>query len=149
MLASRDRELLADKKGAQLVSSRVAARALVKTHILSMAYQHSISQYAQMNSEERLESLDVVGKSLLSDDKVRESIFETSTSHPLDSHPPLTVRLQNLCENITADDAKKMIDCEHTSTAFQSWLSKQGALFSEIAQESDAELQEAYVTLNV
>lgn len=101
---SRERELAADKAGAAVTSPRVIATALVKIHAFTGLW-NGLQQAAANALQE--------GKVFINASKVYaeacggnatpktlEGIADTYMSHPTDSHPPLSLRLQSLHASI-------------------------------------------------
>lgn len=101
---SRDRELRADLAGAEVSSPKALATALVK-----------VSLYAQLWSKVRSDNVDRLNKgkiaknlSVTFQDTIRfdvgkataenvfDTLLDTAISHPTDTHPTLSARLQNL-----------------------------------------------------
>ena len=62
-------------------------------------------------------------------------LFEKRTPHPLDSHPPLNIRLGALGQNINADEARNIALVESES-AYAKWFSTRDALFTNLAQQA-------------
>lgn len=99
-LISRDRELEADRAGAEASSGPAMATALVKVHAFSGLWSTIIDTAV---SEIRRGQVYVNASKLFADmvagAATREAlvgISETHTPHPTDSHPPLAVRLAAL-----------------------------------------------------
>ncbi|MCW5978068.1 MAG: M48 family metalloprotease [Bryobacteraceae bacterium] len=97
---SRDRELAADRAGSSITSSRTLAAALVKLHAFTGVWQglqeasaNSLRQGKAFVNASRTYA-EVVGQSAGSE--ALEGIAEVHLSHPTDSHPPLSLRLQSL-----------------------------------------------------
>jgi Zn-dependent protease with chaperone function len=97
---SRSRELLADKAGAEATSARAMAVALVKVHAFSSEWSATVEGTVHELQQQRLRpnlSVSFAETTLAraSAESLR-GIAETSTSHPIDTHPPLAVRLASL-----------------------------------------------------
>jgi Zn-dependent protease with chaperone function len=97
---SRERELKADSIGAKITSPELMAKVLLKVHIYPHAWQ-----YTQEKMKEALEN----GKQLINissffwslcelipSDFMKDDIGKSRTSHPTDSHPPLSERLNSI-----------------------------------------------------
>lgn len=108
---SRSREFQADLAGASITSNTVAARALVKTHVFSQAFNLTIQDSIQNPNINPLDIdlKDTVSARFLSDTKFWGDLFKQSMIHPLDSHPPLSERLVALGEQPDAERAKSII----------------------------------------
>ena len=97
---SRDRELAADQTGAGVTDSQVMATALVKVHAFSGVWAGLQQAAAKAVREGRA----FVNASAVYADAVSRTataealhgITETHLSHPTDTHPPLSARLQSL-----------------------------------------------------
>src|SRR5438128_1604749 len=103
---SRDRELAADQTGAGITSPGHIATALIKLHAFTAIWAQL--REAAVNALRQGKAF--VNASRTYADAVKESavpkafkgIVETHLSHPTDSHPPLSVRLESL--RIRLDD---------------------------------------------
>lgn len=102
---SRDRELEADKAGASVTSAATIASALVKIHAFSGIWQGLQEAAVNALKEGRVF---VNASKTYAEAVVRsaapealEGIATTHMSHPTDSHPPLSVRLQSLQRTIS------------------------------------------------
>lgn len=136
---SRQRELLADKKAAELTSPAIAARALVKIHVLIEAFQQQLHDTVTGATASPLEVslLSVVRAKLAPKPEFWTGLFEKQAPHPLDSHPTLLVRLASLGEAIGPDEARAMAT-EETPSAAAAWLTGREGLFTTIVQEAGA-----------
>ncbi|MBI5771840.1 MAG: M48 family metallopeptidase [Verrucomicrobia bacterium] len=134
---SRQRELLADKKAAELTSPAIAARALVKIHVLIEAFQRQLHDTVTGGTASPLEvSLrSVVRAKLLPQPEFWTELFDKAAPHPLDSHPTLLVRLASLGQAIGPDEARAMA-AEETPSAAAAWLTGREGLFTTIVQEA-------------
>lgn len=96
--ASRGRELLADKKGAELVSSQVLARALIKTHVLAVAHDISLlSSLRQSKANQGYLSLfQIAREKLLHDENFWNELLQGKLSHP-----PLAAMLDSIDQNFS------------------------------------------------
>jgi Zn-dependent protease with chaperone function len=97
---SRERELAADQAGSSITSPKTIAAALVKLHAftgmwegLQLAAANALRQGRAFVNASRTYA-EAVRKSAVPD--ALKGIAETHLSHPTDSHPPLSVRLQSL-----------------------------------------------------
>jgi Zn-dependent protease with chaperone function len=137
-VASRQRELLADQKGASLVSPQTTARALVKFHALVEGFKHGIQAAihdpAQNPVELPLRS--IIREKLIPDAEFWTQLFEQKSPHPLDSHPALRVRLESLGQPITVEQAQSIATAEGES-AYDRWLAMRGDLFQELIQQTE------------
>ena len=134
--ASRKRELLADQKAATLTSPRTAANALVRFQVALEAFQRGLADAVKNKIENPLNVplQAVVQEKLAGDAKFWDQLFEKHTPHPLDSHPPLNIRLGALGQNLTAADARTLALTE-TESAYAKWFSTRDALFIKLAQQ--------------
>ncbi|HEV2436500.1 MAG TPA: M48 family metallopeptidase [Verrucomicrobiae bacterium] len=135
--ASRKRELLADQKAAALTSSQTAANALVRFQVATEAFQRGLADAIKNKIENPLNIplQAVVREKLAGDSEFWNLLFEKKTPHPLDSHPPLNVRLGALGQNINADEARNIALAESES-AYAKWFSTREALFTNLAQQA-------------
>jgi Zn-dependent protease with chaperone function len=135
--ASRKRELLADQKGASLVSPQVAARALVKFHALVEGFKHgfqaAIHDPAQNPLELPLRS--IIREKLVPNAEFWTQLFEQKLPHPLDSHPALRVRLEALGQQVTVEQAQAIATAEGES-AYDRWLAGRGQLFQALLERT-------------
>jgi Zn-dependent protease with chaperone function len=135
--ASRKRELLADQKAAALTSPRTAANALVRFQVATEAFQRGLADAIKNKIENPLNVplQTVVQEKLAADTEFWTQLFEKRTPHPLDSHPPLNIRLGALGQNISVDDARNLALAESES-AYAKWFSTRDALFTNLAQQA-------------
>ena len=134
--ASRKRELLADQKAAALTSPRTAANALVRFQVATEAFHRGLADAIKNKTENPLNVplQTVVQEKLAADTEFWNRLFEKNTPHPLDSHPPLNIRLGALGQNVSADDARNIALAESES-AYTRWFSTRDALFTHLAQQ--------------
>jgi Zn-dependent protease with chaperone function len=134
---SRARELLADQKAAALTSPRTAANALVRFQVALEAFHRGLADAIKNKVENPLNVplQAVVQEKLAGDANFWTQLFEKHTPHPLDSHPPLNVRLGALGQNLNADDARNIALAEDES-AYTKWFSTHDALFTGLAQQA-------------
>lgn len=97
---SRERELAADKAASSVTSPRTVGTALVKLHAFTGMWQglqeaaaNALRQGKAFVNASRTYA-EVVGQNAAPE--ALEGIAEAHLSHPTDSHPPLSVRLQSL-----------------------------------------------------
>ena len=137
--ASRKRELLADQKAAELTSPRIAANALVRFQVALEAFQRGLAETVKNKIENPLNVplQTVVQEKLATDAEFWNQLFEKNTPHPLDSHPPLNIRLGSLGQNISVEDARNIALAESES-AYTKWFSNRDALFANLAQQAQA-----------
>ena len=106
----RNRELLADRAGAEAADNLTLARALVKVSLFSPQWAPLTNAHIDQLSEGRTftnlsktyAGLCREATSSLDWTAAREELGQFVQSHPIDTHPPLTSRLQNL--GITLSD---------------------------------------------
>jgi len=96
----RERELNADNIGVKITSPETMARGLLKAHIYPYAWQ-----YTQEKMKEALsDGKQIINVStffcsiceLIPSDFMKDEIGKSSTAHPTDSHPALSVRLNSI-----------------------------------------------------
>lgn len=96
----RERELLADRAGAEATSAQIMATALVKVHAFAGLWDmanvaaRKLPDYAIFNANVSAVFAEMSARR--SSPKALEGIANTHTAHPTDSHPPLSVRLASL-----------------------------------------------------
>jgi len=136
---SRERELKADAVAARLTSPDAAARALVRFHIFTEAIRLGVAGKGAQRIENPMEASlsDILQGSLLRSDAFWNQLFEAHTPHPLDSHPPLNVRLESLGRPMTAAQAKTLA-VEPAQSAYAAWLAPREALFAGLAEQANA-----------
>lgn len=145
--ASRTRELLADQKSAILTSPRTAANALVRFQVASEAFQRGLTDAIRNKIENPLDIplQAVVQEKLAPDTAFWNQLFEKNIPHPLDSHPPLNVRLGALGQNFSAEDARNIALAESES-AYTKWFSNREALFANLAQQAQGAMAKLRLT---
>jgi len=136
--ASRKRELLADQKAAALTSSRTIANALVRFQVATEAFQRGLADAIKNKIDNPLNIplQTVVQEKLAGDVKFWNELFEEKTPHPLDSHPPLNIRLESLGQNISVEDARTLALAE-SENAYAIWFSTRDALFADLAKQAE------------
>lgn len=100
----RERELLADKAGAQAASAQALARALVKLSLFAPQWGALTNAHTDELAEGRTftnlaETYAAVCTQVAADlnwTAARDELGKTVQSHPIDTHPQLLTRLQNL-----------------------------------------------------
>ena len=108
----RERELLADKAGAEAASARALATALVKVAVYAQVWGDVLKQNIAELAEGRMYN-DLSQLYGLACDSVHQekgpfwqsqqaAVAENVQPHPVDTHPPLSVRLANL--GLSIDD---------------------------------------------
>ncbi len=98
---SRERELAADKIGAKISDAPALATALLKLHAFSDCWLEIQKKNAEMLQEDGsyIPNQSLTFQSLaqkIANPDLFKSLNDTCTSHPTDSHPPLSIRLTNL-----------------------------------------------------
>jgi Zn-dependent protease with chaperone function len=130
---SRSRELLADQQAAALTSPPTAARALVRFQVAVEAFQRGLQEAGRNPLETPLTAL--VEEKLAGDAGFWTQLFEKKQPHPLDTHPPLQVRLAALGQALGPAEALAIARAEGVS-AYQTWLGGHGALFAALDQQA-------------
>lgn len=96
----RDREFAADKAGASVTDPRVMAAALVKVHAYSDVWDELQQAAAEAMKEGRMfVNLSQTYAEMIAGGAtpaVFDGIADRHLSHPTDSHPPLSARLESL-----------------------------------------------------
>jgi len=95
---ARERELAADQVGVTLSGSQNAASALVKVHAFSNYWRSALQRMREtINSGRPVDNVSAMFAELVAEN-AREPVLlgleDKSLSHPMDTHPPLNVRLQ-------------------------------------------------------
>ena len=139
--ASRRRELLADSKAAALTSPQTAGRALVRFQVAVEAFQRGLKDSVKNQGPSPLEVplQPIVLEKLAVEPAFWTQLFEKKLPHPLDTHPPLEIRLRALGLNIGAPEAQA-IALDATDTAWQKWLAPHEHLFASLNQQAAAAL---------
>jgi len=135
---SRERELLADQKGASLASAETSARALVKFHALLEAFKQGISEAIHDPGRNPLDLplRSIIREKLVPNAQFWTELFEQKLPHPLDTHPSLRVRLESLGRPISVEEAQSIATAEGES-AYDRWLGGRDELFQELVQQSE------------
>ena len=111
---SRDREHKADKAGAEAGSPLALSTALIKVSLYSGLWEHARSQNIErLNQGKIANNLSVVFQDTAkydveheNIDSIMQSTLEQTISHPTDTHPPVSKRLEELgvsVKDITKD----------------------------------------------
>ena len=138
---SRERELLADRAGAEATSARIMASALVKVHAFAGVwdgFQRASVEALRGGKRYRNASVtyaQAVGQQARA--SVLDGIADRHTSHPTDSHPPLSVRLAALGVDVSAVAAEALSVTPTPSAA---------SLFGDLESREEA-LSESYQLL--
>lgn len=137
--ASRSRELLADRKAAELTSPQTAAKALVRFQVATEAFHRGLVDAMKGGTENPLNIplQTVVQEKLANDRAFWDQLFEQHTPHPLDSHPPLNVRLESLGQRISVEDARNLALASFES-AYAKWFATHGDLFAGLNKHAEA-----------
>lgn len=140
--ASRDRELLADQKAAELTSPATAAQALLRFQVASEAFQRGLKEAIKDKTRNPLEvSLQpIIQEKLAPDAAFWTQLFEKKLPHPLDTHPPLNIRLESLGQHLNVDQARELALSPMVS-AYESWFANHAALFSGLADQAAAAVE--------
>lgn len=97
---SREREFVADQAGAEVAGKEAMAAALVKAHAYSTVWQPLMEQVqARLQQGEPLDNVSRRFTELVQEKAVPESLRgldEQEVPHPVDTHPPLSQRLEAL-----------------------------------------------------
>lgn len=135
----RDREFEADRAGSLVSSSNAMARALVKAHWLGTTMDRAIER-AIAAGRPLNETQAMIEKELASDDEIWKELISKSTAHPVDSHPPLRLRLEALKES--ADNVREFALRPLDSSAYDLWVNVDSVKLQK-AEAEHAELLEA------
>jgi Zn-dependent protease with chaperone function len=135
--ASRSRELLADEKAAELTSPKIAAHALVRFQVACEAFERVFSQAVKAGDQNPLNVplQPVIQSQLAPETAFWTRLFEQKLPHPLDSHPPLQVRLEALKQVITAEQAQAIALTPATS-AYDQWFGGATGLFDDLTRKA-------------
>ena len=135
---SRERELLADQKGASLASPETSARALVKFHALLEGFKQGLSEAIRDPGRNPLDLplRSIIREKLVPNAQFWTDLFEQKLPHPLDTHPSLRVRLESLGQKISVEEAKSIATAEGES-AYDRWLGGRDELFQELVQQTE------------
>jgi Zn-dependent protease with chaperone function len=126
---SRQRELEADRIAAKLTSPETVGRALMKIHIFAEAFNLALARRDANPFDVPMAAC--VRDELAPKPEYWVRLFERTTAHPLDSHPPLRARLQALEQPATPEAALAVATVE-TESAFGRWFAGQDSLFAGI-----------------
>ncbi|MDB6022290.1 MAG: hypothetical protein JWQ04_2147 [Pedosphaera sp.] len=139
---SRKRELLADEKAAALTSREIAARALVRFHVLIEAFQQGLVDTVRKGAQSPLDVplYTVVREKLPAGVPFWTELFEKKLPHPLDTHPALQVRLEALGQAMDSREAE-VLTTQETGSAYSRWFVNRDELFAEIRRLADAVVQ--------
>jgi Zn-dependent protease with chaperone function len=134
-LISRNRELKADKVGANLSSAVIFASALLKVHIYQYAWQLTLERMKEVITEDK----HIINLSSFFNDichSLPQNFLESEIGgakipHPSDSHPPLSLRLESIgvplptlyAAGINLPTSDVAIELVHNSTALEQELS--------------------------
>ncbi|OGT11424.1 MAG: hypothetical protein A2X77_04340 [Gammaproteobacteria bacterium GWE2_42_36] len=109
---NRQRELHADSVGASITSKEEMASALVKTHVYQYAWQFTMEKMkeALSNGKQIINASDFFSEicNIIFDSFAKNEIGKSSTVHPIDTHPPLLVRLTALDVELTEPYLNKL-----------------------------------------
>jgi len=138
---SRSRELLADQKAAELTSPATAAHALVRFQVAVEAFQRGLKAAAKsrVSSPLELPLQNIVQEQLLAEPMFWSQLFERKLPHPMDTHPPLNIRLESLGQQIGVTEAQA-IAVEPTVSAYEKWMAPHADLFTGLNQQAAAAL---------
>ena len=137
---SREREFLADRAGAELTSAEIAARALIKTHVYTKAFTELVRKQTDGADDIFATPLAPFIKSTFGGGtQFWSDLMATATPHPLDSHPPLKLRLTALGA-ATDPVAAAEIAVTEATIAYDAWLLDKGDLFDKIVQRASNQM---------
>lgn len=96
----REREINADNVGVKITSPIIMAKGLLKAHIYPQAWQFTQEKMkeALANGKQLINASTFFCSvcELLPSDFMKDDVGKISTSHPTDSHPPLSARLNSI-----------------------------------------------------
>ena len=120
---SRERELAADQQGALATSAAKMAKALLRVHAYSEAHQRATNAAGEINPhlDSRMVSKDTL-QDLLSSQGYWDELLTKKLPHPLDSHPPLALRLEALASCQSRSEALDTIQTRLQISAFETWF---------------------------
>lgn len=114
---SRDRELAADNEGANAVSAKCMATALVKVHAFSSVWSVVRNHMKELISQGQMvinaSSLFATIVSGIPNADAFNEVSQEGPVHPTDTHPPLSVRLKSLNFSLAA------LETDPTTTSFE------------------------------
>lgn len=136
-LASRARELLADQKAAELTSPQIAAQALLRFQVACEAFQRGLKEAVKDKALDPLnmQLQTIVQEKLAPEETFWTQLFEKRLPHPLDTHPPLHVRLEALGQSTGVEQAKA-IALTPIVSAFENWFSHRQVLFAALSKQA-------------
>jgi len=139
--SSRTRELLADRRGADLAGPDALARALVRLHVILAAVERGLLLPAGELNANPFDSrtANFVAANIAPQDPFWTTLFAKAQSHPMDTHPRLSDRLDALGRPYTPE-AARAIACEDTPAAFDVWFPAGETLFQGILSEAHTAL---------
>jgi len=146
---ARQRELVADRTAAALVSPDAVARTLLKVEVFSEAFIRGLKQaiHERARNPFRASCSGTVRNELLSDDAFWKGLFDRQQKHPMDSHPALSERLAALGERPSVEWARELASAPVRETAFARWFSGEEQLFESLSEQTDEKL-DAIRTIN-
>lgn len=130
---SRRRELLADQKAAAVTNPQTAARALVRFQVTVEAFNRNVRNQARNPLDTPMQTL--VQEQLLGEPAFWNQLFEKKLPHPMDTHPPLHLRLASLGQKFGPPEAQAIAQ-EMTETAYDQWFGAHGHLFAQLNQQA-------------
>lgn len=135
---SRARELRADLKSAELASKEIAARSLVRIHVLVDAFNRRISDAIRGEETGMLHAplSEYVSRRLAEENQFWTGLLQARMAHPLDSHPTLHERLTALGSSFTRDQALEAASTPIVS-AWDSWMGECDSILAEVEKEFD------------
>jgi len=141
--SSRARELLADQRGADLAGPDAQASALVRLHVVLAAVERGLLLPAGDLNANPFDSrtANFVVANIAPADPFWTALFKKEQSHPMDTHPRLSDRLEALGRPYSPE-AARAIACEDTPAAFDVWFPAGEALFKGILSEAHTALTE-------
>lgn len=159
---SRIRELAADAVGAWIASPRDQAHALVRIHVLDEAFgaRWQAANQTPMDAEGRAALVqaairrplrDVAAETLFQIPAFWPHLFSRTTAHPLDSHPPLSARLEALGVAMDPSAAAALVNApmtpEETAVSLLGSATEKLAKTSAALDERIAEVADHDVTV--
>ena len=137
--ASRERELLADRKAAELTSPKIAAEALIRLQVAAEAFQLGLKEAMKNPSKNPLDLplQNIVLEKLAPETAFWQQLFEKKLPHPLDTHPTLLVRLESLGQTVGVAEAQA-IALAPSESAYERWFSQRAGLFADLSQQANA-----------
>jgi Zn-dependent protease with chaperone function len=147
---SREREFAADRVAAELTSPAVAARALVRFHLVNEAYALGITGEGGRRLDNPLDAplSGFIRERLLPDSAFWERLLKQTTPHPLDSHPPLRDRLAGLGQSVDIEALKAQAVADG-ETAYDRWLVAHADLFAEQTRKAAQNVEKVRAQLDI